>query len=83
MPPPGIFPTQVSNPGLLHCAQILCQVSHWGSPRTLEWVAVLPPGDLPDPGVELGSHALQADSLPAELPGKPYSWWGGRRESET
>ena len=25
------------------------------------------PGDLPDPGIELGSPALQADSLPAEL----------------
>ena len=25
--------------------------------------------DLSDPGIELGSHALQADSLPAELPG--------------
>ena len=30
-----------------------------------------PPGDLPNPGIELGSPALQADSLPAELPGKP------------
>ena len=29
------------------------------------------PVDLPDPGIELGSPALQADSLPAELPGKP------------
>ena len=29
------------------------------------------PGDLPDPGIEPGSPALQADSLPAELPGKP------------
>ena len=26
-----------------------------------------PPGDLPDPGIELGSPALQADSLPTEL----------------
>ena len=30
-----------------------------------------PPGDLLDPGIELESPALQADSLPAELPGKP------------
>ena len=30
-----------------------------------------PPGDLPDPGIEPGSPALQADSLPAEVPGKP------------
>ena len=28
------------------------------------------PGDLPDPGIEPGSPALQADSLPAEPPGK-------------
>ena len=27
------------------------------------------PGDLPDPGVEPRSLALQADSLPSELPG--------------
>ena len=27
--------------------------------------------DLPNTGIELGSPALQADSLPAELPGKP------------
>jgi len=37
----GIFPTQGSNPGLLHCRQILYQLSHKGSPRTLEWVAYL------------------------------------------
>ena len=30
-------------------------------------------GDLPNPGIKSGSHALQADSLPAEPPGKPYS----------
>ena len=27
----------------------------------------LSPGDLPDPGIEPGSPALQADSLPTEL----------------
>ena len=31
------------------------------------------PGDLPYPGVELRSPALQADSLPSEPPGKA-SW---------
>jgi len=31
----------------------------------------LSPGDLPDPGIELKSPALQADSLPAEPVGKP------------
>ena len=29
------------------------------------------PGDLPDPGIEPGSHAFQADSLLFEPPGKP------------
>ena len=29
------------------------------------------PGDLPDPGIEPRSPALQADSLPTELSGKP------------
>ena len=29
------------------------------------------PGDLPDPGLEPRSPALQADSLPSEPPGKP------------
>ena len=29
------------------------------------------PGNLPNPGIEAGSPALQADALPAELPRKP------------
>ena len=44
---------------------------HQGSPRILEWVAYPFSRDLPDPGIEPGSPALQADSLPTELPGKP------------
>ena len=35
----GIFPIQGSNPDLLHCRWILCQLSHKGSPGILEWVA--------------------------------------------
>ena len=35
----GIFLTQGSNPGLLHCRRILYQLSHKGSPKILEWVA--------------------------------------------
>ena len=31
----GIFTTQGSNPGLLHCRQILYCLSHQGSPRSL------------------------------------------------
>ena len=45
------------------------------------------PGDLPDPGIEPRSPALQADALPSEPPGKPqgktcHIWkkkWGGMR----
>ena len=32
-----------------------------------------PPGDLPNPGIEPGFPALQADTLPSEPPGKPPS----------
>ena len=35
----GIFPIQGLNPDLPHYRQILYQLSHKGSPRTLEWVA--------------------------------------------
>ena len=38
--------------------------------RILEWVAILYPGDLSDPGIERGSPALQAASLPSGPPGK-------------
>ena len=38
--------------------------------KVLEWVAIAFPGDLPNPGTELGSPALQADTLPSEPPGK-------------
>ena len=31
------------------------------------------PGDLPDPGIKLGSPALHADSLPSEQPEKSQS----------
>ena len=34
----GIFQTQGSNPGLLHCSRILHQLSHKGSPTILKWV---------------------------------------------
>ena len=35
----GIFPTQWSYPGLLHCRQILYQLIHNRNPRILEWLA--------------------------------------------
>ena len=63
----GIFPTQGSNPGLPHCWRIIYQLSHKGSLRILEW-AIYP---FSNPGIELGSPALQADSWFPELSGKP------------
>ena len=38
--------------------------------RILEWVAIPPPGDLPDPEIKPMSPALQADSLTLRQ-------WGG------
>ena len=40
-------------------------------PRILEWIAIPSPGDLPNPGIEPRSPALQTNSLPDEPPGKP------------
>ena len=37
----------------------------------LEWVTCPSPGNLPNPGIELRSPALQADCLPAKPKGKP------------
>ena len=39
--------------------------------RILEWIAFPFSRGLPNPGIEPRSHALQADSLPAEPAGKP------------
>ena len=58
------------------------QVSHivsrfltsWGAREAQEYWIEQPipsPGDLPDPGIQPGFSALQADSLPTELSGKP------------
>ena len=38
--------------------------------RILEWVAIPFPGDIPNPGMEPGSPALQVDSLPSAPPWK-------------
>ena len=61
----GFIKKQGSNAGLLHCRQILYQLSHKGSTRIQE--CILSPLDLPNPGTESGSPALHADSLPTEL----------------
>ena len=53
-------------------ARLLCP---WGLSRQECWSALPCPflGDLPNPGIELKSPALQVDSLPSELPWKPSS----------
>ena len=45
--------------------------------RILEWFAVSFSSDFSDPGIEHGSPALQAGSLPTELLGKPFSYSKG------
>ena len=42
--------------------------------RILEWMSCPPPRDLPDPGMEPTSPALQADSSPTKPSGKTLIW---------
>ena len=53
-----------------HSPQALCP---WDSPGKNTQVGCPPPGDLPDPGIEPESPALQADSLLTKLQGKPQA----------
>ena len=67
-PSPGVFLTQGS-------------FTVWATREAQEYWSGWPipsPGDLPIPGIKLGSPALQADSFPAELPGKP-TWVDSER----
>ena len=54
----------------LQPTRLLCP---WGFSRQEHWggLPCSPPGDLPNPGIEPRSPALQADFLPSEPPGKP------------
>ena len=63
-------------------SKVWTQVSHIAGGFFSTWVTreaeeywsgypILSPGELPDPGINPGSPALQVDSLPAELPEKP------------
>ena len=58
----GIFSTQESNWGLLHCRWILYQLSHKGSPKILEWVAYPFSRGPSQPRNQTGVSRLQADS---------------------
>ena len=68
----GIFPTQGLNPGFPHCRRILYCLCHQRSPRILEWIAYPFSRGCSWPRNEPGPPALQADSLPPELPGKQF-----------
>ena len=54
----------------LQPARLLCR---WGFSwqKYWSWLLYPPPRDIPNLGIEPRSPALQEDSLPAELPGKP------------
>ena len=67
----GIFTTQGSDWGLLHCRWILYQLSHQGSLRILELVSYPFSNGSSWPRNQPGSPALQVDSLPAEVSEKP------------
>ena len=54
---------------------VACQaLLSMGFPRQEFWSGLPcpPPGDLPDPGIEPASPALQADSLPLSHQGSPF-----------
>ena len=79
-PSPADLPDQELNQGHLNCRQILYQLSHQGWWNySINWGFCFPifvksgasPLDLPNPGMEHRSPALQEDSVPAEPPGKP------------
>ena len=57
-----------------HGLQPVRLLGPWGFSRQGYWSGLpySPPGDLPNPGIKPRSPLLQADSLPSELPGKPW-----------
>jgi len=58
--------------GLPHCRRILYSAEAQEKPKNTGVGSLIPsPADLPNPGIEPGSPALQADSSPTELSGKP------------
>ena len=69
-----IFPTQESNQGLKVSCIAAGFFTSWGTKESQEYWSGQPiPSlvDLPDPGIKPWSPALQVDSLPVELSGKP------------
>ena len=61
LPDPGIFLTQGSNPGLLHCRQILCRPSYEGSSHL--WRLEVQDQGLVSPGTSLPAFWLRLHLL--------------------
>ena len=72
-PPPGNLPNSGTDPGLLHRKWTFSQLSHQGSLRTVERAAHPFSRGPSWPRNQTRPPALQADSLPAEPPGKPQA----------
>ena len=68
-----VAPSHLTPCDSMNCkpARILCP---WRFSRQEYWSGLPcpPPGDLPNPGIEPRSLALQVDSLSSEIPGKPH-----------
>ena len=81
----GIFSTQGSNPGLLHCRQMLYHLSHQGSPRLSLFRDL---GLIP--GLGRFPWRRKWQPTPVFLPGESHGWRSlvgyspqGRKESDT
>ena len=68
----GIFLTQGSNPGLLHCRQILYHLSHQGSPLLL-WLILIWDFSAPCPSSVPGRHYSPTQHLVLLNPVGPSS----------
>ena len=80
--PPSPSPTESNAKSCLFATPwtLACQAPlSMGFPRQEYWSGLLfpSPGNLPKPGIEPGSRAFQADSLPSEPPKKLR--FGGRK----
>ena len=68
----GIFSAQESSPSIPHCRHILYQLSHWGSPRILEWVAC---------SFSRGSSRPKSQPGVSCITGKFFTRWAPREAS--
>ena len=87
-----IFQVKWSEVKLLSCVWLFATpwtVAHQASPsmefsRHEYWSGLpfLSPGNLPNPGIEPGSPALQAEALPSEPPGNQWTWVWANSEGQ-